>query len=102
MRRLLVVDDDPHISFAFRAWLKRRGFRVAIADGGGTGLAAPDDAAFDLMVADVFMPGMGGFESSEAEPHRRCVTRLAAAASAVSEPAENIDHRTRFAGGFTA
>jgi PleD family two-component response regulator len=34
MRRILVVDDDPHIGLAIRAWLKRYGFRVSIADGG--------------------------------------------------------------------
>ncbi len=39
MRCILVVDDDPHICLAIRAWLKRYGFRVAIADGGVTGLA---------------------------------------------------------------
>jgi CheY-like chemotaxis protein len=34
MRRILVVDDDPHIRLAIRAWLKRYGFKVSIADGG--------------------------------------------------------------------
>jgi CheY-like chemotaxis protein len=34
MRRILVVDDEPHICLAIRAWLKRYGFRVTIADGG--------------------------------------------------------------------
>ena len=29
MRRILVVDDDPHICLAIRAWLQRYGFRVA-------------------------------------------------------------------------
>ena len=32
MRRILVVDDDPHICLAIRAWLKRYGFMVAIAE----------------------------------------------------------------------
>jgi len=63
MRRILVVDDDPHICLAVRAWLKRYGFRVSIADGGINGLAALDNAAFDLMIVDIFMPDMRGFES---------------------------------------
>ena len=37
MRRILVADDDPHICVAIRAWLKRCGFSVSIADGGGNG-----------------------------------------------------------------
>jgi DNA-binding response OmpR family regulator len=63
MRRILVVDDDPHIGRAIRAWLKRYGFRVSIADGGSNGLAALDDSTFDLMIVDIFMPNMRGFES---------------------------------------
>ena len=43
MRRILVVDDDPHICLAVRAWLKRYGFKVAIADGGTAGLVALDE-----------------------------------------------------------
>jgi CheY-like chemotaxis protein len=31
MRRILVVDDDPHICLAIRAWLQRYDFRVATA-----------------------------------------------------------------------
>jgi len=63
MRRILVVDDDPHICLAIRAWLKRYGFRVSIADGGVNGLAALDNGTFDLMIVDIFMPNMRGFES---------------------------------------
>jgi CheY-like chemotaxis protein len=63
MRRILVVDDDPHICLAIRAWLKRYGFKVAIADGGAAGLAALDNSTFDLMIVDIFMPDMRGFES---------------------------------------
>jgi DNA-binding response OmpR family regulator len=62
MRRILVVDDDPHIGRAIRAWLKRYGFRVSIADGGGSGLIALENSSFDLMIVDIFMPNMRGFE----------------------------------------
>jgi len=63
MRRILVVDDDPHVGVAIRAWLKRYGFGVSIADGGGNGLAALGRGNFDLMIDDIFMPNMHGFES---------------------------------------
>jgi CheY-like chemotaxis protein len=63
MRRILVVDDDPQICLAVRAWLKRYGFRVSIADGSTNGLVALDTATFDLMIVDIFMPDMRGFES---------------------------------------
>jgi DNA-binding response OmpR family regulator len=63
MRRILVVDDDPHIGQAIHVWLKQHGFRVSTADSGPRGLAALDGASFDLMIVDVFMPHMRGFEA---------------------------------------
>jgi CheY-like chemotaxis protein len=63
MKRILVVDDDPLLCFAIRAWLEARGFAVVIADGGETGLTALGSSIFDLMIVDIFMPHMHGFES---------------------------------------
>ena len=63
MRRILVVDDDLHVGQAIRVRLKEHGFRVSAADGGPGGLAAPDNATFDLMIVDAFMPHMRGFEA---------------------------------------
>jgi CheY-like chemotaxis protein len=60
MRRILVVGDNLHTRLAIRAWLQPI---VAIADGGLSGLVALDRAAFDLMIGDILMPNMRGFES---------------------------------------
>ena len=62
MRRILVVDDDPHVRLAIEAWLHRCGFRVAVAAGGADGVAALRSSTFDLMIVDVFMPDMKGLE----------------------------------------
>jgi CheY-like chemotaxis protein len=63
MRRILVVDDDPLICSAIRAWLEESGFTVFVTDGGQTGLKALASSTFDLMIVDIFMPHMRGFES---------------------------------------
>ena len=63
MKRILVVDDDPLVCAAIRVWLEQRGFLVVVADGGETGLSALAGSTFDLMVVDIFMPHMHGFES---------------------------------------
>jgi len=44
MRRILVVDDDPHTRAAIGLWLKHCGFKIAIPDDGASGLAALKDA----------------------------------------------------------
>jgi CheY-like chemotaxis protein len=61
--RVLVVDDDPMFRMAIEISLERHGFEVTIADGGDTGLRALEGAGFDLMIVDIFMPHMRGFES---------------------------------------
>jgi DNA-binding NtrC family response regulator len=87
MRRVLVVDDDPHIGLAIRAWLKRYGFRVSIADGGTKGLAALDKATFNLMIVDIFMPNMRGFESIRMfHEHAPGLPLIAISGSAFSVP----------------
>jgi CheY-like chemotaxis protein len=63
MIRVLIVDDDPLISGAIRHWLEGRGYWVETADGAETGLRALDAGKFDLMIVDIFMPHMRGFES---------------------------------------
>ncbi|WP_354037622.1 response regulator [Bradyrhizobium sp. S3.2.6] len=62
-RHILVVDDDPMVCMAIEIYLQRNGFRVTIADGGEAGLRALEHQQFDLMIVDIFMPHMRGFES---------------------------------------
>jgi CheY-like chemotaxis protein len=70
MTRILVVDDDVLICGAIKAWLRTRSFQVVTADGCAAGLAELDDSAFDLMIVDIFMPHMNGFQSIR-EFHQR-------------------------------
>lgn len=112
MRRILVVDDDPLIGLAIRAWLKRYGFRVSIADGGSNGLAALAlDPVLLRMAARLgarrclrkpFRPTTlpGGIDEclSEAEPPRGYVATLAAIANALSEPQGKMKSSDKFRG----
>jgi CheY-like chemotaxis protein len=61
--RVLVVDDDPMVCVAIELCLTRQGFEVTVADGGEAGMRALDSSRFDVMLIDVFMPHMRGFES---------------------------------------
>lgn len=63
MPRVLVVDDDPMVCLAIEVYLERHDFQVLIADGGEAGLRALESSTFDLMIVDIFMPHMRGFES---------------------------------------
>lgn len=63
MPRVLVVDDDPLVCKTIEVCLTRKGFEVTVADGGEAGMRALEAADFDVMLIDVFMPHMRGFES---------------------------------------
>ncbi|MFB9262528.1 response regulator [Bradyrhizobium erythrophlei] len=63
MPRVLVVDDDPMVCVAIEVCLQRQGFDVTVADGGEAGMRALENATFDVMLVDVFMPHMRGFEA---------------------------------------
>lgn len=63
MARILVVDDDPLVRQSIGMVLRRKGHDVVTADGAETGLEALDHAMFDLLIVDVLMPQMHGFES---------------------------------------
>jgi len=80
MRRILVVDDDAHVCQAIGIWLD-------LAVGGISGLAALDTVTFDLMIVDVFMPNMRGFESIRVFHQRApAVPLIAISGYAFSEP----------------
>ncbi len=60
--RLLVVDDEPNIVELLAASLRFAGFDVETAMDGSQALRQARERQPDLMVLDVMMPGMDGFE----------------------------------------
>ncbi len=61
--RILVVDDEPAIRRALRPPLLELGFQVAEASRGEEALQALRSAAYDAVLLDINMPGIGGIET---------------------------------------
>jgi two-component system OmpR family response regulator len=61
-RRLLVVDDEPNIRELLAASLRFAGYAVDTAVDGQQGLIAARSVKPDLLILDVMMPGLDGFE----------------------------------------
>ena len=61
-RRILVVDDEPSIVDAVSTALRYEGFDVSTARNGRLGLAAAQTGNPDLIVLDVMLPDLDGFE----------------------------------------
>ncbi|HUF13454.1 MAG TPA: response regulator [Longimicrobiales bacterium] len=60
--RILVVDDEPSIAKMVDRRLRRDGHHCVLAGSGEEALQRLEHASFDLVVTDVFMPGMTGLE----------------------------------------
>jgi len=61
-QRVLVVDDEHSIVDAVSTALRYEGFAVATAMSGRAALAAAQEGEFDLIVLDVMLPDLDGFE----------------------------------------
>ena len=61
-RHLLVIDDDPTCRYTFGALLQKRGHRVEEAASGEAGLALLQQRPVDLVLTDLRMPGLTGWE----------------------------------------
>ncbi len=63
MQTILVIDDDPGLSELLAEYLGGRGYQVERSLSGDAGLARARRGGIDLVVLDVMMPGMDGFET---------------------------------------
>lgn len=62
MEKILIVEDDLDIAELERDYLEANGFAVAIAGDGLAGEKAALDEKVDLVLLDIMLPGMDGFQ----------------------------------------
>ncbi len=60
--KILVVDDEPHLVKLVRSNLEAQHFKVASAMDGVSGLAMVEKEGPDLVILDIMLPGMDGFD----------------------------------------
>ncbi|MCZ8522020.1 MULTISPECIES: response regulator transcription factor [Paenibacillus] len=62
MKRILIVEDDQSIADLQRDYLELSGYTVRIVSNGLAGLKALAEEKFELVILDIMLPGMDGFE----------------------------------------
>ncbi len=62
MERVLVIDDDVELFQLVTRYLAREGFAISLAPNGATGVEQALAGKFSLIMLDVMMPDMDGFE----------------------------------------
>lgn len=66
MKQILIVEDEPRIAGIARDYLARAGYEVAMADNGVDALAMARTRQPDLVVLDLGLPHMDGFDVARA------------------------------------
>ena len=62
MQRILVVEDDELIAALERDYLEANGYEAVVASDGSEGLRLAREEDFDLLLLDVMLPGVSGFD----------------------------------------
>ena len=71
MARILVIDDDRNVLATIKLLLEREAHDVVASPDSRTGLDLFEASSFDLLIVDIFMPGMDGIETMKLVHQRR-------------------------------
>jgi len=65
MKRILLVEDEEVLSEVVKGALEQKGYEVDVAEDGEVGLQKAKQGGYDLILLDIIMPTMNGFEVME-------------------------------------
>jgi CheY-like chemotaxis protein len=69
---ILVVDDEPSVSQALKIILESEGYLAVVANTGQEGIEAVRQIPFGLIITDVYLPDMTGFELLDTVRRKGC------------------------------
>jgi len=65
MANILVVDDEPNIVLSLEFLMEQAGYKVTTAEDGEQALACVESTTPDLILLDISLPGISGFDVLE-------------------------------------
>ena len=74
--KILVIEDEKLLADSIKAMLEAKGFQVEVAYNGEDGLAFAELGLYDLLILDVMMPKLDGFEVARRVRKSRCNTPI--------------------------
>lgn len=74
--KILIIEDERLLADSVRALLERRGFDVECVYDGVSGAEYAELGIYDLLILDVMMPGMDGYQVAKAVRAKRCSTPI--------------------------
>jgi len=74
--KILIVEDERLLAESLKTLLESKGFSVELAFDGVTGKDYAETGIYDLLILDVMMPGMDGYEVARQVRRQRCTTPI--------------------------
>ena len=74
--KILIIEDEVRLADSVKAMLERKGFEVEAVYDGQTGAEYAELGVYDLLILDVMMPKMDGYEVARRVRNQRCSTPI--------------------------
>ena len=74
--KILVIEDEKILADSIKSMLERKGFQVECVYDGESGKEYAELGIYDLLILDVMMPGMDGYQVAKMVRQKRCNTPI--------------------------
>ena len=74
--KILVIEDEKMLAYSIKVMLENKGFQVECVYDGETGKEYAELGIYDLLILDVMMPKMDGYEVARQVRQKRCNTPI--------------------------
>lgn len=74
--KILIIEDEKLLADSIKVLLERKGFQVECAYDGKTGEEYAELGIYDLLILDVMMPGMDGYEVARSVRRKHCAVPI--------------------------
>ena len=74
--KILVIEDEKMLADSLKALLQNKGFEVEVVYDGEDGAEYAELGIYDLLILDVMMPGLNGYEVARRVRSKRCATPI--------------------------
>jgi CheY-like chemotaxis protein len=92
LTRVLVIDDDDSVSAAIQAILAGRRCETVITSRAYAGIRALQQSSFDVVMLDIFMPGLNGLDTIEHIRRNSSIPIIAMSGFQLRGSADHVDY----------